>query len=264
MSPLVRGLIAKKFFIVVSCTLAVCVSTTLALAQHPATHPAAGPVHTYAPPISHVPISSPPMMHAPIIHAPVIHAPTIYAPYSPRIPVAPMSGSLAPAGFLPSRRPIRRLPPVLIIFESPGLFEGPFWGSNSCFWATCDLFWSWPLGYTTVSSPGPTNYISQTYETTVNVYGEERSDLPQLFLKDGTILNVTDYWLVDGQLHFTVIDQNGAKPAEQVIPFDALDLQTTVDANTRRGFHFMLRNEPVDQYLRDHPDAPPSTEPPPR
>jgi hypothetical protein len=98
----------------------------------------------------------------------------------------------------------------------------------------------------------------------VNVYGEERSDLPQLFLKDGTILNVTDYWLVDGQLHFTMIEQNGTKPAEQVIPFDALDLQMTVDANTRRGFHFMLRNEPFEQYLRDHPDAPPSTVTPPR
>jgi len=36
-------------------------------------------------------------------------------------------------------------------------------------------------------------------------YGEERPDVPQLFLKDGTILNVTDYWLVDDQLHFTMI-----------------------------------------------------------
>jgi hypothetical protein len=98
----------------------------------------------------------------------------------------------------------------------------------------------------------------------VNVYGEERSDLPLLFLKDGTILNVTDYWLGDGQLHFTLLQENRTKPAEQVIPFDALDLQTTVDANTRRGFHFMLRNEPFEQYVRDHPDAPPSTETPPR
>src|SRR5580692_10049432 len=144
MSPLVRRLIAKKFFIVVSCTLAVCVSTTLALAQHPAPHPAAGPVHTYAPPISHVPISPAPMTHAPIIHAPVIHAPTIYAPYS-RVPIAPMSGSGGAAGFLPSRRPIPRFPPVLIIFESPALLGGPSWGLNSCWWATCDLFWSWPL-----------------------------------------------------------------------------------------------------------------------
>src|SRR5579864_7896719 len=258
MSPLIRRSILKKILIVVSCALAICVSTTLALAQHPVGHPTAGAVHTYAPPISHVPISSPPMIHAPIVRAPII-----YSPSSLRIPVAPLAGALGRAGSYLPRRPIHRFPPVLIIFESPALLGGPFWGLNSCWWATCDSFWSWPLGSTTVSSPGPTNYISQTYETTVNVYGEEREDLPQLFLKDGTILNVTDYWLVDGQLHFTMTDRKGTQPAEQMIPFDALDLQTTVDANTRRGFHFMLRNEPVDQYLRDHPDAPPSTATPP-
>lgn len=256
MSPLFRRSLLRYSLIALPCTLAICISTTLTLAQHTAAHPTGAPVHTYAPPISHVPISSAPMIQPPMIHAPVIHAPTIYAPSSPRIPVAPLAGSLGTAGFRPLRRPIRRFPPVLVIYESPALLEGPFWGLNSCWWAACDLFWSWPLASTTVSYPAPTNYISQTYETTVNVYGEERSDLPQLFLKDGTILNVTDYWLVDGQLHFTMIEENGTKPAEQMIPFDALDLQTTVDANTRRGFRFMLRNEPFEQYLRDHPDPP--------
>jgi hypothetical protein len=37
--------------------------------------------------------------------------------------------------------------------------------------------------YTTVSSPGPTNYVSQGYETPPYVYGEEGPDLPQLFLE---------------------------------------------------------------------------------
>jgi hypothetical protein len=32
-------------------------------------------------------------------------------------------------------------------------------------------------------------------------------------------LNVTDYWLVDDHLHFTMIDENGRKPAEHVISF---------------------------------------------
>ena len=235
MSPLVRRSILRKFLIVVSCTLAICVSTSLALAQHPAGRTAGGAVHTYAPPISHVPTSSPPMIHTPIVHAPII-----YAPSSPRISVAPFAGSLGTAGFRPPRRPIRRFPPVLVVYEPP--YGGPSWGLSSCGWATCDLFWSWPLNYTSVS-PGPTNYVSQVYETTVNVYGEERSDLPQLFLKDGTILNVTDYWVVDDQLHFTMIEQTGTKPAEQSIPFEALDLQKTVDANTAKGFRFVPRND---------------------
>lgn len=247
MSPLVRRSILKQFLIVVSCALPVCVLTTLALAQHPAVRTAGGGVHISAPPISHVPISSAPILHAPILQAPIS---------TPRIWVAPAAGALGTAGLRPPRRPIRPFPPVFVVYESP-FMGGSFWGLNSCWWATCDLFWPWTLGYTTVYSSGPTNYISEVYESPVYVYGEERPDLPQLFLKDGTVLNVTDYWLVDDQLHFTMTEENGTKPAEHVIPFDGLDLQRTVDANTRRGFRFMLRNEPFEQYLRDHPEGPP-------
>jgi hypothetical protein len=100
----------------------------------------------------------------------------------------------------------------------------------------------------------------QVYETPVYDYGEERT-LPRLYLKDGTIVSVTDYWLVDDQLHFT-IQEDDEKPVEQAIPFDELDLQKTVDANTRRGFRFVLRDEPFEQYLRDHPDGAPPAVPP--
>jgi hypothetical protein len=120
------------------------------------------------------------------------------------------------------------------------------------------MFWNWNLSYSSaISSPGPTNYLSPAYEIPVYVYGDERPDLPQLFLKDGSILNVTDYWVIDSQLHFTIIGQEDGKPEEHVIDFDALDLQTTINANTRRGFRFMLRNEPFEQYVRDHPEGPP-------
>ena len=241
MSPLVPRLILKKFLIVVSCTLPVCVATTLASAQHAVVRSAGGVAHQSPPPISHVPIVSAPSIHAPISTL--------------RSSAAPSAGALGMARFHPPRHPTRPFPPVLFLYESPFLFGGPFWGSNSC-WADCD-FWPWALGTATVSSAGPANYVSEVYEIPVSVYGDERPDLPQLFLKDGTILNVTDYWLVDDQLHFTMIDENGPTAVEHVIAFDALDLQTTVDANTRRGFRFMLRNEPIEQYLRDHPEGPP-------
>jgi hypothetical protein len=106
--------------------------------------------------------------------------------------------------------------------------------------------------------------VSQAYDNPVYVYGEERPELPQIYLKDGTILNVTDYWLVDDQLHFTMIGEDYAKTAEQAIPFDAVDLQKTIDANTRRGFRFVLRNEPFEEYLRDHPQGPPPVVTPPQ
>jgi hypothetical protein len=249
MAPLVRRSILKKFVIVVSCALPVCVLTPLASAQYATGHTTGGGVHISAPPVPHMSISP-----APIIHAPLS---------TPRISVASSAGQLGRAGFRPPLRPIRPFPPVLVVYESPFLLGGPLWGLNSCWWATCDLLGLWTLGYTTVSSPGPTNYISQVYEAPVYVYGEEGPDLPQLFLKDGTVLNVTDYWLVDDQLHFAMIEEVGTKPAEHVISFDALDLQTTVDANTRRGFRFILRNEPFEQYLHDHPEGwPPAAMPP--
>jgi hypothetical protein len=260
MSPLVWRSIVKELLIVVSCTLPVCVLSTLALGQHSSAHTAGGAVHISSPPISHAPISSAPTMRAPIIHTPMIHVPIS----TPRIWGVPAGGALGTASLRHPWRPIRPFPPVVVIYESPFLFGGPFWGWNSCWWASCDLFWPGAIEYTTVYSSGPTNYVSQVNETPVYVYGEERPDLPQLVLKDGTILNVTDYWLVDDQLHFTMYQENGAKPAEHVIPFDALDLQTTVDANTQRGFRFMLRNEPFEQYLRDHPEGPPAVLTPPR
>jgi hypothetical protein len=160
-------------------------------------------------------------------------------------------------------RPIRPIPPVIFVYSPRFYYGDPFWRLNSCWSANCELlFWPVTYGYTNISSPGPANYVLQAAETPVSVYGGEREDFPQLFLKDGTILNVTDYWVVDGDLHFTVIEAIGQKPVEHSIPFDELDLQRTIDANTARGFRFILRNEPYQQYLRDHPEGPPTALPP--
>jgi hypothetical protein len=86
-------------------------------------------------------------------------------------------------------------------------------------------------------------------------YGEENSQYVRLFLKDGTIYNVTDYWLVNGELHFKLLVDDGTKLVEQAIDFGQLDLQKTIDVNTARGFRFVLRNEPLEQYLKDHPST---------
>jgi hypothetical protein len=45
-------------------------------------------------------------------------------------------------------------------------------------------------------------------------------------------------------------------------------LQKTIDVNTARGFRFVLRNEPLEQYLKDNPsldspsDEAPRNQPP--
>jgi hypothetical protein len=82
---------------------------------------------------------------------------------------------------------------------------------------------------------------------------------------------VDDYWFVNGQIHFTVFDEPGANLLEQVMDFDELDVQKTIDVNTRRGFRLVMRDAPWEKYLHDHPDlipqplapGPPLAPPPP-
>ena len=51
---------------------------------------------------------------------------------------------------------------------------------------------------------------------------------------------------------------------ELTILFGDLDAQKTVDVNTRRGFRVVMRDEPVEQYMHDHPNLIPRLlEPPP-
>lgn len=243
MAHTVRRSIPNRFLAITFFVIATCVAP-LALAQHPYGHAAGGTVHISAPPVYHGTAS------APVYHAPIS---------SPHVSsVRPVNG-LGASGFLP-RRPIHHFPPVIVINNFPFTFGGPFWGFN-CWYANCDLLWPGMFDYT-FTSPGPTTYVAQVYEApnfygSEPDYGMERDDTPQLYLKDGTILNVTDYWLVDEQLHFMMIQEDGVKPVEEAIPFEALDLQKTVDVNTQRGFRFLLRNEPLEQYIRDHPEGPP-------
>jgi hypothetical protein len=88
----------------------------------------------------------------------------------------------------------------------------------------------------------------------VYVYGEQNFERPMLAMKDGSVYSVTDYWLVNGQLHFITVEESGTKSVEHVADYDELDTQKTVDLDTRRGFRFVLRNEPMEQYLKDHPE----------
>lgn len=170
--------------------------------------------------------------------------------------VRPLHVSVAP-NF--PRRPIRPVRPILPIFVPPGFwyFGGPSFGFepwlgfSSMWWQNCGPYFGCGYQY----SPLPLYYY---------IYGGEETDRVQLYLKDGTVYNVTDYWLVDGLLHFMAVEEGGAKFAEHVIDFDQLDLQKTIDVNTRRGFRFVLRNEPIDQYLLDHPEMGVPSAPPPR
>jgi hypothetical protein len=256
MALLIRRSIPNRLLIVALGLILFSVGAPLALAQHSYGHIAGGTAHIASPPIYRAPASSAPAYHAPI----------------PRVSTFRSTDAIGTAHFIPPRRPIRPFPPVVLVYDFPFVLSGPLWGF-SCLWAMCDWPGSvgpWMVDYTTVSSPGPVNYVAQVYEAPVFYsdydydYGEESAETPQLYLKDGSILNVRDYWLTNDQLHFRIIQEYGAKPVEEAIPFEALDLQKTVDVNTQRGFRFMLRNEPFEQYMRDHPEGPPPVLTPPQ
>ena len=244
-----------QFSIVFGCvSLGVWFLTAPALAQHPGAR-VGGAASVPAPPINHTPLYRAPIYQPPVYQAPIYRAPsypTIAAPHFAAPPMRSFTSPVRPPG------PIRPFPQRYVIVLP--IFSNPFWPFNYCWWATCGPFWTSASIYNgaTIGSWNPPNYVvAPASEPPAYVYGMERPDVPQLFLNDGTILNVSDYWVVDAQLHFMMIEQEGVKPVEQVIPFDELDLQKTIDVNTQRGFRFILRNEPFEQYVRDHPDGPP-------
>ncbi len=86
---------------------------------------------------------------------------------------------------------------------------------------------------TTIRTYGQT--YGQTYQAPPIPYSEAERQYVTLYLKDGTIYDVSDYWLVDNQLHFATAPEGGQRATEGVINFGELDLQRTIDVNTQQA-----------------------------
>jgi hypothetical protein len=178
---------------------------------------------------------------------------------APHVAAAPASRAmfLRPPGGFPERS--------LLILRRPFFIRAPFLWSwqafNSSWWLYCGPTWGWNSGCGDFLSSAPTteHYLAPplTYASPVYIYSLYGQPLVQLCLQDGTVYNVNDYWFVDDQIHFTMLDETGTKSVEQVIAFDDLDTQRTIDVNTRHGFRVVMRSEPLEQYLRDYPDLTP-------
>jgi hypothetical protein len=204
-------------------------------------------------------MAPPPIYRSPVVQPPAMRPPAVYDPiYNPTRTGIGAPGGLGSAVVLPPVlrpvHPIHPASPVIFVYAPHYSYLEPRY--NFCWWTTCDVFWPWINAYTIVPSPAPVNYLTPAIQPPVYVYGGEREDFPQLLLKDGTVINVTDYWVVDDQLHFKMIEAIGQKPIEQSIPFEELDLQKTIDTNSARGFRVVLRNAPYEEYLRNHPEPP--------
>jgi hypothetical protein len=199
--------------------------------------------------------------------------------FTPAPPIGHFGAMPGTGGAWRFRGPVRPLPPPFYPFYGyPFFFGGPFFygfwpgfGFSSCWWwANCDLFWLWGFGFNNWGPYGsgygsggeytPETYAAPAPTTPTYAYpfGGGSEALPQLYLKDGTVYTVMDYWLVDDELHFTMREEG--KNVEHTIPFEDLDLQQTVDVAKRRGFLFVLRDEPLEQYMKNHPDTVPAPE----
>lgn len=268
------GTIPRAIF---SALVIICGLPTGAFAQHAAGHPGVAG-HASAPPGSHPVVSRPAGPIRPPLVSPGPRGFLVRPPYQ----VLPARGFVV--GYPYARPPIRPRRPIYPIGILPppgfGVFGIPFfglgfgWGLGPSLWLGCDPSW---IGYygcngSSFYGYGP-EYTSPSFGPSYPqpqmeiqnwpvYYGEANSQYVQLFLKDGTVYNATDYWLVNGQLHYKTVEENGTKVVEHEIDFDKLDLQMTIDVNTQRGFRFVLRNEPLEQYLIDHPgDEPPAEAP---
>ncbi|MGB0036409.1 MAG: hypothetical protein WBP79_13135 [Candidatus Acidiferrales bacterium] len=138
----------------------------------------------------------------------------------------------------------------------------PSWGWDP-FWApyAYDPWWGWPgyygygypaIGYNyNIEIPGPysgsSDDNSSSYESAPALEGSPNTNPPTgnmaastptvlLYLKDGTMFVASDYWLKDGRLHYYV-NYGG----ENEVEMDQLDLQRTVDENSKRGVRFSLK-----------------------
>jgi hypothetical protein len=122
--------------------------------------------------------------------------------------------------------PPRRFPRFPIFFGLPGFgFAGRFFGGHD---SACGPFWIWGFACDKLPSFG-FGYSSYSWASQPN------SAEAVLWLKDGTVYGLRDYWFVAGKLYY-VTNYGG----ENSIDMDRVDLQKTVDEDALRGVDFTL------------------------
>ena len=87
-------------------------------------------------------------------------------------------------------------------------------------------------------SSEPSQPVNPNWDTTVNAGIAIQPGSVIIYLKDGTSLSPSDYWITDDQLHYTLAG------AENTVALDHVDLRRTNDENAKRGVRFWLKSEP--------------------
>jgi hypothetical protein len=77
-----------------------------------------------------------------------------------------------------------------------------------------------------------------------------------LYLNDGSVYALTNYWVAGGKLHYET-----SYGADNSLDLGELDLQRTVNANAARGVEFTLRPAPEPKKAAPEPSQAPQTQP---
>ena len=144
------------------------------------------------------------------------------------------------------------------------------YGFNGVWWPTCapalGEIWNW--GYNCYPSTfygyGYENFAAlMPYQPPLYWFAGQSPDEVWLYSKNGTMQPVTDYWFVNGEVHYQTFEDDPRNPgAQRVFRYDDLDVQKTTFVNSRRGFRIVFRDAPWQQWMKDHPDQLPSDVPP--
>jgi hypothetical protein len=74
-----------------------------------------------------------------------------------------------------------------------------------------------------------------------------------IYMKNGSVLTVRDYWMVDGELHYILVSG-----AQRAVNLEQVDLPRTNTENSKSGIKFIFKSEPSVN-SPDEPDAEPET-----
>lgn len=165
------------------------------------------------------------------------------------------------------RRPRFGFPPIFPGFGNFGFFGESFfgfgWGGNG--WTNCDPTWSFGcdgFGDRTSGYESGTSANSDSVDTSQGIEPPDdevrntwidppgattsapddlaaEKSLVVLFLADGSVYAVTNYWVAGGKLHYAT-----SYGGDNSLDLNQLDLQRTVNANSARGVDFTLRPAP--------------------
>lgn len=101
----------------------------------------------------------------------------------------------------------------------------------------------------------PAEPANPNWDTSVNAGIAIQPGSVVIYLKDGTSLSPSDYWITDDQLHYTL------GGSENTVGMDHVDLRRTNDENAKNGVRFWLKSQPEKNLSPgDAPAASPTPE----